>query len=141
MEKMNFRGISSHKGEWVYGYYWYDNFMKVHNIQVEEWCDLGWNVKIERKTLGVYTGISDKNGYDVYESDIVKTNAGLMVVKFGEHSYDSAKEMIDGIYLPCWGFYLESPCGSYCVNISKLSEEIEVVGNVFENYELLEGSK
>ena len=88
--------------------------------------------KIE--TVGQYTGLDDKNGRGIFEGDIVnvlynigyagvaKERAGLFKVIYDEKGCCFMKEKINGAGL----FHFIG------------SDEIEVVGNVYDNPELLE---
>ena len=62
------------------------------------------------------TGLFDKNGEEVYELDIVKMNSGELRLV----------EVKDGKYEPICHYP---------------SDSFEVVGNIFENPELLEGTQ
>ena len=67
-----------------------------------------------------FTGLKDKNGVEVYESDVIEFDSVNRVVKF-----------IHG----CW--MLEREKGYY-INAHHYIDVCEVIGNIYENKELLE---
>jgi len=88
---------------------------------------------ISEQKLMQSTGISDKNGAEIFELDIVRTNDG------GESVH--AIEWFGGKDYPAFDL---SPTISICENnISHFLAcgEIEVIGNIYENPELLESAK
>lgn len=107
---------------------WWDNRMHVVeeiNFKRKRVDLLGADtISIEECILMQYTGLKDKNGKEIYEGDIVKCRPDtLREVKWVE--YDG---YIRCGYTPlCDNFY---DCGLYF-------DDFEVVGNIYENKELL----
>lgn len=83
-----------------------------------------------------YTGLKDKNGKEIYEGDI-------LLAEYGSHnemlSY-FVVQMIDG----CWGavIYYDFPIENDCFYWRYANEfnDHEVIGNIYENPELLEAT-
>ena len=88
-----------------------------------------------------YTGLKDKDGKEIYEGDIVnilKENK-CYPVNFG-NCYASADDNYCGT--ECFGYHIDGQImGSRERNWGNgalISENMEVIGNIFENSELLE---
>ena len=85
----------------------------------------GSSFEVVPETVGQYTGLTDKNGNKIFEGDIVKAYDNytgmtfIGVVKFGNGSFYICELHSNSHYR--WNDY-----------------EVEVVGNIFENSELLE---
>lgn len=82
-----------------------------------------------------YTGLKDKNGKEIYEGDIVKRIVNKWVqdqgvVKFGFHKVTSD----EWYYTDAYGFYTDSVYTAF-----EDDEDYEVIGNIYENPELLDG--
>lgn len=79
-----------------------------------------------------YTGLHDKNGKEIYEGDIV----------YCQTKYGKAKaliEFIDGKFVAYWNSAITHPQNGHHIACYDINKKFEVIGNVFENPELLEG--
>lgn len=83
------------------------------------------------------TGLYDKYGIAIYEKDIIETHGQKLVVNKGMHVYDSRDELVGGLSREVYGYYLESPCGSWQLNIAVELDKLEAIGNIYENPELI----
>lgn len=107
MRTIKFRGKAYSSGGWVYGYYFYDTLLKSHWIGCDD--DLS---EVDPETVGQFTGLLDKNGKEIFEGDVLK--GGI---------YKS--------YIVKW----DNEENGFNVNYHAL--KYEVIGNIFDNPELL----
>ena len=90
-----------------------------------------WDIKNDDVELLQFTGLTDVNGKDIYEGDIIKTKAGLIqIVEEGILAIDR-EDIISGFYAN--NLSDEKP--------HTFSYDDEVIGNVHENPELSEEDK
>ena len=89
---------------------------------------------VDPATVGQYTGLKDKNGVEVYEGDILSRNDAQFPMR-GPVEYENG------------GFYFHDEELGFCQyllpDIAKrgVLKELEVVGNIHDNPELLEVKK
>lgn len=76
------------------------------------------------ETVGEYTGLTDKNGKKIFEGDFIRSNSERGYIEY--YPNDCAFDVVDD-----HGFYWL---------ISEMSN-IEVIGNIHDNPELLEAEK
>lgn len=86
--------------------------------------------KINNPTLLQYTGLHDKNGKEIYEGDIVK-HSSMDTVFFVE--WDST---LTGFELFYWQKGVKRK-SVYVISYQLNGERFEVIGNIYENPELL----
>lgn len=125
MKEIHFRGICKDSKRWAYGYYvHFEDFSQ--GINYHGICSGYYNTHFEviPETVGQYVGF-DKNGKGIFEGDIVR----LQNLKLLYEVYWDKKE---ARYKARNGGYVSPLCNAYNVFVE------EVVGNVFDNTELLE---
>jgi uncharacterized phage protein (TIGR01671 family) len=83
-------------------------------------------VEIDAETLGQYTGLRDDSGTEIYEGDIV---TGW---------FDHEKITGNIFYGSDAKFYIERN-GLFGIGLNNAQDWTEVIGNIYENPELLEG--
>lgn len=152
MRKILFRGKCVDSGEWVQGDLInnYDVRKFIGEIVVDDHIGntadeydvaVGF-LEVTPQTIGQYTELLDKNNMKIFEGDILKVNYEFedecyYTVEFTEGYYDS------GVY-PFLGWCLAYNNSQHFRALTKwLIEEyaIEVVGNIFDNPELLENTR
>jgi hypothetical protein len=136
VRKILFKAKRTDNEEWVKGVFIPDCLESVHNQE----CEWGWikhywldesgyvkneTVEVDRKTVSQFVDICDINGQEVFENDIIKAT----------HNYYHYK-----VYIFEGKVYVEDYWGNAIRPTTKSFErlECEVVGNRFDNPELLE---
>lgn len=133
MREILFRGKDS-SGSWHYGapVIYSDELVFIEKPYIKSRV-------VDPDTVGQFTGLTDKNGKKIFEGDI------LRVERFIYHGEkDKRKEITVGIvfYDTEGGRFGYCSKGHYkCLSIQRLfdDETEEVVGNIFDNPELLKG--
>ena len=94
----------------------------------------------EESVVMQYTGLKDKNGVDIYESDIVRAYAGEFWMQ--QDKLDTSNAGSSAVLTVVWDehqcTYRCQGAGSWIPSIRKDGRLLfEVIGNIYENAELL----
>ena len=92
------------------------------------------SVSIDPKTIGQFTGLADRKGIAIYEGDVLNCYDGYPEpwVRVVRYSADLVEET------PTPGFVLANVKGVSVIDTFDEYDEFEVIGNEFDNPELLE---
>lgn len=91
---------------------------------------MGEKPDLNEAVLMQYTGLHDKNGREIYEGDIVRT---------GEDNIGDPESMIGQAIMREGSWLIENEKKQEAIELFSEITSREVIGNIFENPELLEG--
>ena len=135
MREILFRGKRTDNGEWVYGYYtnarYYLDKKEMHiifeqDVEVYPHSEFAGGEEVLPETVCQFTGLHDKNGRKIFEGDIVKYSTN----KVGIINYGTA----------CFSVQDTKSRNNPALDIIFADySNVEVIGNIYDNPELLEG--
>jgi uncharacterized phage protein (TIGR01671 family) len=162
MKQHLFKGIRVDNGKWVEGYYIYDESGQTTEEPTAYICHLnthpcGWSLipyEVIPESISEYTGIHDKNGKKIFENDIVRTQPFydrpfssqrkgkqfVGVVEYTTRKFNGNRFYPEQIYDARWRVNIAEDIGKYVHSSWSDFWDCEVIGNMFENSELLEGN-
>lgn len=112
-------------GTWVHGYLSDKNYIYDKSLDGE--------FLVDENTICQYTGLTDKNGKKIFEGDILRyADEIILKTVWNDRKYGFAAQCVKGSVLlkDCkWGLWEFE------------SDEAEVIGNIFDNPELLKGEE
>lgn len=141
MREILFRGKRTDNGRWVEGYLIADTEFAgkpyyhtyIVNYKSPSGC-FGGDIFIEiiPETVGQYTGLTDKNGAKIFEGDICRKFKSGDCVSVAWHGtmagYVWSKRKENNRYIFDFG------------DLFRVSDKYEVIGNIHDNPELLDGA-
>jgi uncharacterized phage protein (TIGR01671 family) len=151
MREILFRAKDYRTGQWVYGIYfknpvsrfnegaYYPQIIpEIHGVH-----DTIERCSIVEDTLGQYTGLIDKNGVKIFEGDILSSDK---YPYFSDGNQNYFAEIVWFDNCPAFGLYTFKSPKSVVRGVAEGSEfieddlsDMEVIGNIHDNPELLGG--
>lgn len=110
-------------GRWVYGYLADENYINSPELEGE--------FLVDKDTVGQYIGVPDMNGKEIYDGDIVRQFADC--TEQGKSLYFFYVIEWDKEYCAFFGREIHSDEAYLMLDL----QDIEVIGNVYENADLL----
>lgn len=136
--EIKFRGKMLDSDDFVYGYYIHSelpNEIFEHKIYC---ADVNRLIDVKEETVGQFTELHDKNGKEIYEGDIVL----LDCYYYEEPAFDGEFKVIYDDINGMW-FLVDLENKDRGVTFGEIRSyykaEIEVIGNIYEDIELLGG--
>lgn len=127
MREILFRGQTTVTKRWIYGFYGENSGTGQSYIREKDDCCY---VLVIPETIGQYTGLIDKNGTKIFEGDIVIVDMVHTPKMTGivEYHKDFFGGKFEGV----------TPT-QHCLDYAMRNGEVEVIGNIHDNPELLKG--
>lgn len=140
MREILFKGKKKDNGEWIEGYLLDGGMPGEKRIFIGKLVIGKWTImadefdEVDPDTICEYTGLTDKNGKRIWENDICDR----------KEKYPEVVKMTNGDWTLDYSYAIGRDYGnSYC-NLGFYVNErkcVEVVGNIFDNPELLQKVK
>lgn len=112
-------------GDWVYGLVtrlYYERYQLPAEMTNTKWIE---GIEVDYKTIGQFTGLTDKNGMKIFEGDILEFDA------YGKHFKGHVEIMSGNASVVC-----KNACPFLDDAIEKYGAQI--IGNIHDNPELIE---
>lgn len=115
-----------------------ENLLRVHYLEENMWTAEIYAIEVDSSTICQYTGLKDKNGKLIWENDVVKFD----VYYYGKLESSTISQIkwcndLCALSLVVNGRGTRGTLG----HLMDLNKEIEVIGNIFDNPELVENKE
>ena len=108
-----------------------ENLLRVHYLDENVWTAEIYAIEVDSSTICQYTGLKDKNGKSIWENDVVK---GKYYAEYKPHRHIGQVKYI-------YEAYKVVGVKQYTGYHARLDGSYEVIGNIFDNPELVENKE
>ena len=150
MRDIKFRGKEIDTGKWVFGFYLEQDICNMgskntkRDLLIKDAGVIVQNSKcnsgtvIDKKTIGQYTGLKDENGKEIYEGDIIEFSYDMFIGNFNTFIAKGKVIFEEGaFYVEVFENERTTKDEAYLLYSINL-DTIELMGNIYDNLELLE---
>ena len=142
-DKYLYKAKRADNGEWVQGVPFEiegkmvilikdnENLLRVHYLDENVWTAEIYAIEVDSSTICQYTGLKDKNGKSIWENDVVK---GKYYAEYKPHRHIGQVKYI-------YEAYKVVGVKQYTGYHARLDGSYEVIGNIFDNKELVENKE
>lgn len=135
MREIKFRGKRTSNGEWATG------DLLTHGASFRVIHKNGIHLRVEDETIGQYTGLKDSKGNEIYEGDIIKFSYKPLY-PLSDSEFDEVVICRVAVCLTGEFILEKSRSDEFEESLFRAvnyDSDLEVIGNIHENPELLEG--
>ena len=134
MREIKFRAWDKKKKKWLHGYKELGGcHILGETILLGEWCSVEM-ARLNDIEVMQYTGLKDKNGKEIYEGDLLKyINPKNQRKEQPLHEVKWSDGKAKFVFIPIGGDGTDNPHGMCSV------ERFEIIGNIYENPDLIGG--
>nr|DAZ40915.1 MAG TPA: YopX protein [Caudoviricetes sp.] len=136
MREILFRGKRKTDNEWLYGFPY---ITRKNAVKINWYCSEFGSMRtdeVDPETVGQFTGLTDKNDVKIFEGDIIEGhrssqwNHELMrcVITYNRDHFEAR-------------YYPRGIHGNYFTYKIMFSKDVVVIGNIYDNPELIGGLK
>ena len=122
--EIKFRGKTLKTNKWIYGDLIQNK--EINNYQIIDYTSYG--KEVIKDTIGQYTGLKDKNGKEIYEGDIISNEYEKCIVVWVKEYAGFMLKLINKEYED----------KEWTNPMIDLRKDEEVIGNIYDNPDLLE---
>ena len=134
MRQIKFRGKRLDNGVWIYG-----DLIHIDKSDIGIVTDYDhWSgCRINPDTVGQFTGLTDCNGKEIYEGDIISSPLNnVVIVKFGYKEHRVRHHGVEDSFA-AYGWIAENIQNGITDFLDNEILQGKVIGNIYDNPELL----
>lgn len=142
MREIKCRGYNEEYDKWIIGSY-VDGYIVNEVVESnEEYIVIGKWAPVDVESVGQCTGVKDKNGVEIYEGDVCRLSNDTYYSNHYFNTLDDWKMVTRAVWEDqSFKFQdvTDRHASLFFFEADQDSMEIKIIGNIYENKELMEG--